>query len=100
MSTSPHAPVYIVKDNGKRCFAPPCDHYDLLRADQPDTVLQSIHELNLDAVTGGDAEKQAEMVRRTFSAQGLKLEGALEQRLKAGPGGDATVLRASRVIDG
>lgn len=96
MST-PQTTVYIIKDNGKRCFAPPCDHYDLFRADHPEVKVQSIHELDLSAVAGDDA-KRDEWVQRTFSAQGLKVEGALDKRLQAGPGGDATVLRASRVV--
>lgn len=92
------ATVYIVKDNGKRCLAPPCDHYDLFRADKPDVKLQSIHELDLSAITGGDTAKQDELMQRAFSVSGLKVEGALAQRLQAGPAGDATVLRASRVL--
>ncbi|ATB34179.1 DUF6748 domain-containing protein [Melittangium boletus] len=97
MSQDTPSTVYIVKDNGKRCFAPPCDHYDLFRADQPDVKLQSIHELDLSAIAGDDTTR-GELAQRAFSADGLKLEGTLAQRLKAGPGGDAVVLRATRVV--
>lgn len=91
--------VYIVKDNGKRCFAPPCDHYDLFSADAPDKKLQSFHELDLSAITGGDSEKMGELLQRTSKGgPGLKVEGSLDKRLKAGPAGDAVVLRASRVV--
>ena len=92
------ATVYIIKDNGKRCFAPPCDHYDLFDANKPDVKLQSFHEVDLSAVTGGDDTRQGELMQKAFSPGGLKLEGTLDKRLKAGPGGDAIVLRATRVI--
>ncbi|GMU07586.1 hypothetical protein [Corallococcus caeni] len=91
--------VYIVKDNGKRCFAPPCDHYDLFSADAPDKKLQSLHEIDLSAVTGGDDAKMGELLQRAAKGgPGLKLEGSLDKRLKAGPAGDAIVLRATRVV--
>ncbi len=98
MDTRPQASVYIVKDNGKRCVAPPCDHYDLFLADQPDNKVQSIHEVDLNSVVGDDDAKRGELIKRTFSPQGLKLEGTLGQRLMAGPRGDATVLHASRIV--
>ncbi|NOK39639.1 hypothetical protein HMI49_41395 [Corallococcus exercitus] len=91
--------VYIVKDNGKRCFAPPCDHYDLFSADAPDKKLQSVHEIDLSAITGGDDAKMGELLQRASKGgPGLKVEGSLDKRLKAGPAGDAIVLRATRVV--
>ena len=91
--------VYIIKDNGKRCFAPPCDHYDLFAADAPDKKLQSIHEIDLSSITGGDSEKMGELLQRASKGgPGLKVEGSLDKRLKAGPAGDAIVLRATRVV--
>lgn len=97
MSHDSQSPVYIVKDNGKRCFAPPCDHYDLFHADRPDEKLQSIHEIDLSAITE-DATKQGELKERAYTPEGLKLVGSLDTRLKAGPAGDAIVLRATRVL--
>ncbi|RKH41959.1 hypothetical protein D7X96_34715 [Corallococcus interemptor] len=91
--------VYIIKDNGKRCFAPPCDHYDLFAADAPDKKLQTLHEIDLTAVTGGDSEKTGELLQRASKGgPGLKVEGTLDKRLKAGPAGDAIVLRATRIV--
>ncbi|QAT88947.1 putative lipoprotein [Corallococcus coralloides] len=91
--------VYIVKDNGKRCFAPPCDHYDLFSADAPDKKLQTLHEIDLSAVTGGDDAKLGELMQRASKGgPGLKVEGSLDKRLKAGPAGDAIVLRATRIV--
>ncbi|MBZ4333984.1 hypothetical protein NR800_26475 [Corallococcus interemptor] len=91
--------VYIIKDNGKRCFAPPCDHYDLFSADAPDKKLQSIHEIDLTAITGGDDAKLGELMQRASKGgPGLKVEGSLDKRLKAGPAGDAIVLRATRIV--
>jgi hypothetical protein len=92
--------TYIVKDNGKRCFAPPCDHYDLFRADKPDEKVQSIHELDLSAITGGDSAKQEELMKRAFAPGGLKLEGSVDTKAKAIRNTDVIVLKATRAIDG
>lgn len=91
--------VYIVKDNGKRCFAPPCDHYDVFLADKPAEKLKSIHEVDLSAVTGGDDAKQGELMKKAFTPGGLKLEGSLGEGPNAVRGIKLDVLRATRVID-
>ncbi|MFP2902760.1 hypothetical protein, partial [Corallococcus sp. 4LFB] len=87
-ATMTNSTVYIVKDNGKRCFAPPCDHYDLFSADAPDKKLQSVHEIDLSAVTSGDDAKTGELLQRAAKGgPGLKVEGSLDKRAKAGPAG-------------
>ncbi|MBE4750445.1 hypothetical protein G4177_19950 [Corallococcus sp. ZKHCc1 1396] len=91
--------TYIVKDNGKRCFAPPCDHYDVFLADKPDEKLKSIHEVDLSAVTGGDDAKQGELMKRAFTPAGLKLEGSLTEGPNAVRNIKLDTLRATRVID-
>ncbi|NTX05633.1 hypothetical protein HUA74_41625 [Myxococcus sp. CA051A] len=88
--------VYIVKDSGVRCFAPPCPTYNAVLADKPDMDAIPIHELDLSAVTGGNEQQMESLMQRT-TAGGLKLRGSLETRPKAGPAGDATVLRASKL---
>jgi len=88
--------VYIVRDSGVRCFAPPCPTYNAVLADKPDMDAIPIHELDLEAVTKGSDAALASLMERTRST-GLKVRGTLETRPKAGPAGDATVLRATQV---
>ncbi|WIG94322.1 DUF6748 domain-containing protein [Myxococcus sp. SDU36] len=89
--------VYIVKDSGVRCFAPPCPTYNAFPVDTPDAEPIPVHELELSAVTkGSDAQTEA-LIRKTLDGTGLKLQGTLETRPNAGPAGAATVLRASKV---
>ncbi|RYZ34183.1 MAG: hypothetical protein EOO71_39810 [Myxococcaceae bacterium] len=91
--------TYIVKDNGKRCFAPPCDHYDVFLADKPDEKVKSIHEVDLSAVTGGDDAKREALMKRAFTPAGLKLEGSLGQGPNAVRNIKLDTLSATRVID-
>ncbi|RKG95671.1 hypothetical protein D7X74_41900, partial [Corallococcus sp. CA047B] len=91
--------TYIIKDNGKRCFAPPCDHYDVFLADKPGEKIKSIHEVDLSAVTGGDDAKQGELMKRAFTPAGLKLEGSLTEGPNAVRNIKLDTLRATRVID-
>ncbi|WP_163781155.1 DUF6748 domain-containing protein [Myxococcus vastator] len=89
--------VYIVKDSGVRCFAPPCPTYNAFPVDAPDAEPIPVHELELSAVTkGSDAQMEA-LIRKTLDGTGLKVQGTLETRPNAGPAGAATVLRASKV---
>jgi|GEM_PF-1452092 len=88
--------VYIVKDSGIRCIAPPCPSYNAVLADKPDMDAIPVHELDLSAVTGGSEQQMESLMQRT-TAGGLKVRGSLETRPKAGPAGDATVLRASKL---
>ncbi|AGC41598.1 putative lipoprotein [Myxococcus stipitatus DSM 14675] len=88
--------VYIVKDSGIRCIAPPCPSYNAFLADKPDMDAIPIHELDLSAVSGGSEQQLESLMQRTV-AGGLKIQGVLETRPKAGPAGDATVLRATKV---
>ncbi|WP_426756329.1 DUF6748 domain-containing protein [Myxococcus sp. Y35] len=89
--------VYIVKDSGVRCIAPPCPSYNAFPVDKPDAEPIPVHELELSAVTDGSDEKTESLIRKTLDGTGLKVQGTLETRPNAGPAGAATVLRASKV---
>ncbi|ABF87968.1 putative lipoprotein [Myxococcus xanthus DK 1622] len=89
--------VYIVKDSGVRCFAPPCPTYNAFPVDKPDAEPIPVHELELSAVTKGSDEQTDALIRKTLDGTGLKIQGTLETRPNAGPAGAATVLRASKV---
>ncbi|NOJ87559.1 hypothetical protein HNV26_18300, partial [Myxococcus xanthus] len=89
--------VYIVKDSGVRCFAPPCPTYNAFPVDKPDAEPIPVHELELSAVTKGSDEQTEALIRKTLDGTGLKIQGTLETRPNAGPAGAATVLRASKV---
>ncbi|MFP2964064.1 DUF6748 domain-containing protein [Myxococcus sp. 1LA] len=89
--------VYIVKDSGVRCFAPPCPSYNAFPVDKPDAEPIPVHELELSAVTQGSDEKMGELIRKTVDGTGLRVQATLETRPNAGPAGAATVLRASKV---
>lgn len=89
--------VYIVKDSGVRCFAPPCPTYNAFPVDKPDAEPIPVHELELSAVTKGSDEQTEALIRKTVDGTGLKVQGTLETRPNAGPAGAATVLRASKV---
>ena len=89
--------VYIVKDSGVRCFAPPCPTYNAFPVDKPDAEPIPVHELELGAVTKGSDEQTEALIRKTLDGTGLKVQGTLETRPNAGPAGAATVLRASKV---
>lgn len=89
--------VYMVKDSGVRCIAPPCPSYNATRVDKPDAEPIPIHELDLSAVTGGNDEQANALVSQTQMGKGLKVEATLETRPNAGPAGAATVLKASRL---
>ena len=89
--------VYIVRDSGIRCIAPPCPSYNATRVDKPGMDALPIHELDLSAVAGDSEERMQSLTMQTTQAEGLKVEATLETRPKAGPAGDATVLRVSKL---
>jgi hypothetical protein len=89
--------VYIVKDSGVRCIAPPCPSYNATRADKPGSEPIPVHEVDLSALSGGSDERAEALTQQMQMGNGLKVEATLETRPNAGPGGAATVLKASRV---
>ena len=57
-----------------------------------------IHEIDLSAISGGSDERMQSLMQQTEMGEGLKVEATLETQKNAGPAGDATVLRATRLV--
>ncbi|MCP3136755.1 DUF6748 domain-containing protein [Pyxidicoccus xibeiensis] len=90
--------VYIVKNSGIRCIAPPCPSYTAARVDKPGSDALMIHEVDLTALAGGSDERLQSLMQQTEMGEGLKVEATLDIQKNAGPAGDATVLRATRLV--
>ncbi|QRN96965.1 hypothetical protein JRI60_49735 [Archangium violaceum] len=90
--------VYIVKDSGVRCMAAPCPTFIATRADRPNEDGLQITDVDL-AALGFNAERSASLMEATHTPTGLKVEATVVTVPKAGPAGDATVLRVTRVIE-
>ncbi|MFP2928790.1 DUF6748 domain-containing protein [Pyxidicoccus sp. 3LG] len=90
--------VYIVRNSGIRCIAPPCPSYTAARVDKPGSDALMIHEIDLSALTGGSDERMQSLMQQTEMGEGLKVEATLEIQKNAGPAGDATLLRATRLV--
>ena len=97
----PHAPpegdtgapqVLLLKDSGVRCITFPCPSYSVQA--QGAAGPREVHELDLSALPS-DAER--ERVQEGVQ-KGVRVEGTLSVRTKAGPAGDATVLRVTRLL--
>ena len=82
----------LLKDSGVRCVTFPCPSYSVQAAGEQGS--RAVHELDLSAL-GSDAER--ERVQRGLE-QGVRVEGTLSLRMRAGPAGDATVLRVTRLL--
>jgi hypothetical protein len=90
--------TYIVKNSGIRCIAPPCPAYIAKPANDPNAEGIQIHEIDLQDLNLSE-EKRTELINRAdTSPDGLKVEAVLEKKLKAGPAGDATVLRVKKTV--
>ena len=89
--------VYIVRNSGIRCIAPPCPSYTAARVDQPGKDALLIHELDLTAVSGGSDERMQELTMQTERGEGLKVEATLDTQANAGPAGAATILRVKKL---
>ena len=90
--------VFFVKASGIRCIAAPCPTFTASRPDKPGEDELMVHELDLSALNVGE-EKREELRLATERPPGLKVEATVDIRPKAGPAGDATVLRVTRVIE-
>jgi hypothetical protein len=90
--------AYVVKNSGIRCIAPPCPTYIAKPANDPNAEGIQIHELDFQDLNPTE-DKRAELTNvADTSPDGLKVEAVLEKKLKAGPAGDATVLRVKKVV--
>ncbi|WP_257460383.1 DUF6748 domain-containing protein [Archangium lipolyticum] len=90
--------VYIVKDSGVRCMAAPCPSFIATRPDRPNEDGLQVTDVDL-APLGLAEERRANILEATHSPTGLKVEATVVTVPKAGPAGDATVLRVTRVVE-
>lgn len=92
------AVVYTVRNSGIRCIAPPCPTHLAVPVSNPNADAIQIHEIDFEAL-GLTQEKMEEHMRKADeSPEGLKVEAVLDKHEKAGPAGDATVLRVKKVL--
>ncbi len=90
--------AYVVRNSGIRCIAPPCPTHLAVPVSNPGADAIQIHELDFGAV-GLTQDKMDEAMRKADeSPDGLKVEALIEKQEKAGPAGDATVLRVKKVL--
>lgn len=89
--------VYLVRNSGIRCIAPPCPTHLAVPADKPDTDAIQIHEVDLSEVAT-TPEQSEQLMAKLDEGPGVKVEAILTQQKNAGPAGDATVLRVKRVV--
>jgi hypothetical protein len=90
--------AYVVKNSGIRCIAPPCPTHIAKPVNDPNAEGIQIHEIDFEALGLAEDKREEAMRRADESAEGLKVEALLETRLKAGPAGDATVLKVKKLL--
>jgi hypothetical protein len=90
--------VYFVKDSGVRCIAAPCPSFLATRADRPNEDALKVTDVDLSAL-GVNDEKRAGILQATHGNAGLKVEATVQTVPNAGPGGAATVLRVSKLVE-
>ncbi len=91
--------VYILRDSGVRCMTTPCPYFIATRPDRPNEEGLKVHEVDT-AALGLSDEKRNMVMEATHGNAGLKVEATVDIIPKAGPAGDATVLRVIRVVEG
>lgn len=90
--------IYFIKDSGIRCIAPPCPVYIATRPDRPDEDGLKVTSLDLSSL-GLSQEQKDGLFEASHHGAGVKLEATVKTVPKAGPGGAATILVVSRLID-
>jgi hypothetical protein len=91
--------VFFIKDSGVRCMTTPCPFFIATRPDRPDADGMHVHEVDLSALNFSD-EKRNSIMEATHAGPGLKVEATVDTVPNAGPGGAATVLRVTRLVEG
>jgi hypothetical protein len=94
----PGTRVYFVRNSGVRCITTPCPFFLASRPERPDEDALMVHELDLSALAVSEEQRQG-LEHATELEQGLKVEAHVDTVPDAGPGGDATVLRVTRVLE-
>jgi hypothetical protein len=89
--------IYVLKGSGVRCMTTPCPTHLAFFTAPPERDALQIHEVDLSGL-GFTEEKQQELMATVDSGQGVRVKASLSVRPKAGPAGDATVLRVIRLI--
>jgi hypothetical protein len=90
--------TYTVRNSGIRCIAPPCPTHLAQPASNPDGDAIQIHEIDFQDINPSEAQRTELMRKADEEPQGLKVEAVLVTQPKAGPAGDATVLRVKKVL--
>ena len=90
--------TYIVKNSGIRCIAAPCPTHIARNVNDPGADGIQIHEIDFQDINPSDDQRAQFMEKADGTPEGLKVEAVLEKKLKAGPAGDATVLRVKKVL--
>jgi len=90
--------AYTVKNSGIRCFAPPCPTHVATLVNDPSAEPIQIHEIDFQDLNPSEDQREQLMRKADETPEGLKVEAVLEKKLKAGPAGDATVLRVKKVL--
>jgi hypothetical protein len=90
--------AYIVRNSGIRCIAPPCPTYLAVPVVNPGPDAIQIHEIDFSALNPSEEKFQEYMGKADGDPNGLKVEAVLETQVNAGPAGDATVLKVSKVL--
>lgn len=88
-------PLWLLRDNGKRCIVAPCPSWSATNVDTRETV--EISKIDFAAMKlSSDAEAQA---RANVQAGQQWARGTIALVPKMGPGGDGQVLNVSAVLD-
>jgi hypothetical protein len=97
-SALPEGPaIFMLKGSGVRCMTTPCPSHHAFLTDNLEGEPVQIHEVDLSGL-GLTEEQQAQLMLQVDSGQAVRVKASLSVRPKAGPAGDATVLRVIRVI--
>jgi hypothetical protein len=89
--------IFLLKGSGVRCMTTPCPTHLVSFPDAPDREPLQIHEVDLSGL-GFTEEKQAELMAAVDSGQSVRVKASLSVRAKAGPAGDATVVRVLALV--
>lgn len=90
--------AYVVKNSGIRCIAAPCPTHIARPVNDPNAEGIKIHQIDFQDVNVTEDKRADLMNQADTSPDGLKVEAVLEKKLKAGPAGDATVLRVKKIL--
>lgn len=95
MKDGPDEPVWLLRDNGKRCFAAPCPSWTA--TDVKTRAEQEVTGVDVGGLKLAGKDEQAAR-ERILSGQAWA-RGDIKKVEKAGPGGDGHVLFVSEMLD-